>query len=155
MAAAIVGIGLFTVPIEKAQAQVLSPSHITGVTLYAAESSDYELTHGIVGIEVDIDVFDTSAIVDPEDTYAVHSFWPGRYYYLIDDFGDSSTRTESYWYFDPLPAGNYYHVKFFVKDSEEDCIEVIIWVGADGSVSAMGYDSDGNSYSVDVTVEWP
>ena len=75
---AIVGAGLLAAPLEQAQAQVLSPSHITGVTLYADEVSDYDLTHGIVGIDVDIDVFDTGAIVDPNDRYDVLVFSLGR-----------------------------------------------------------------------------
>lgn len=42
VAAVAVRIGLLCALVEKAQ--VLSPFHITEVTLYAAEASDYELT---------------------------------------------------------------------------------------------------------------
>ena len=151
---AIVGAGLLAAPLEQAQAQVLSPSHITGVTLYAAEASDYDLTYGFVGIDVDIDVFDTSAILDPSLAYDVWVFFPWpSFRQWIRNFGNSAYRTESEYYFPPLPAGDYYTVKFYKVDDPDDCIKVTIWVGLDGDISATGYDSDGNSYSVDVTVE--
>jgi len=51
------------------QAQVLSPSHIIRVTLYDVEASNYDLSHGIAGIDVDFHVFDTSS------DYEVVSIW--------------------------------------------------------------------------------
>lgn len=72
---------------------------------------------------------------------------------MIENFGNSAYRTESEYYFWPLPAGDYYTVKFYKVGDTDDCIKITIWVGLDGDISAMGYDSDGNSYSVDVTVE--
>ena len=147
---AIVGAGLLAAPLEQAQAQVLSPSHITGVTLECVHPSD--ATSGIWSISVDIDVFDTSS------DYDVRVWWPGLIFFVIEEnFGSSAYRTVFSPPFDffipPLVGdyGNYYTVKF--EKNSDDCIKVVIWVGADGDVSAMGYDSDGNSYSVDVTVE--
>jgi len=151
---AIVGAGLLVAPLEQAQAQVLSPSHITGVTLYAAEASDYDLTHGFVGIDVDIDVFDTGAILDPALAYDVLVYFPWPSFRReIRNFGNSAYRTESAYYFPPLPAGDYYTVKFYKVGDPDDCIKVTIWVGLDGDISATGYDSDGNQYSVAVTVK--
>ena len=71
---ATVGAGLLAAPLEQAEAQVLSPSHITGVTLECVHPSD--ATSGIVGIDVDIDVFDTGAILDPSLAYDVRVHWP-------------------------------------------------------------------------------
>ena len=150
---AIVGAGLLAAPLEKAEAQVLSPSHITGVTLKFSKPSRPNPV-GIVSISVHIDVFDTGAIVDPTDTYDVNSYWPWYQWKPITNFGDSSTRTEeSPPFFELLPIGDCYYVKFFRADNPDDCIKVKICVRSSRSVSATGYDSDGNSYSVDVTVE--
>ena len=121
---AIVGAGLLAAPLEQAQAQVLSPSHITGVTLECVHPSD--VTSGIVGIDVHIDVFDTGAILDDALAYDVLVWWPREYFWEIDNFGNSAYRTESAYYFPPLPAGDYYHVKFFKSDDTDDCIKVII-----------------------------
>ena len=152
IAAIVGGAGLLAAPLEQAEAQVLSPSGFSGVTLECVHPSD--ATSGIVGISVDIHVFDTGAIVDPNDTYDVDVWWPWWGWDRIRNFGNSSIRTESaYYFFWPLPAGDYYTVKFYKVGDPDDCIKVVIWVGLDGEVSAMEYDSDGNSRPVDVTVE--
>ena len=53
-ASAVVGIGLLAAPFESAQAQVLSPSHVTGVQLWSTEV-------GVYFIVVDFHAFDTSS----------------------------------------------------------------------------------------------
>ena len=141
---AIVGAGLLAAPLEQAEAQVLSPSHISGITL---ETSSF----GIHCISVDFHVFDTSS------DYVVRCWWPSPdrlRTYLHPDFDESAYWTDLECYFFPLPFGNYYTVEFEMEDDSSDWIEVTFWVGLDGYV-AYGWatDSDGRSYSVDVTVE--
>ena len=63
ISSAVVGIGLLAAPFESAQAQVLSPSHVTGVQLWATEV-------GVYFIVVDFHAFDTSS------DYVVMAVWP-------------------------------------------------------------------------------
>ncbi len=106
VAAAVVGISLLPTPIHQTQAQVLSPSHISGVTLYAAEASDFNLSSDIEAISVDFHVFDTSPILALSLAYDVLSFWtndePGLAIHFIPDFGSSAYRTASWEYSRPL-----------------------------------------------------
>ena len=150
---AIVGAGLLAAPLEQAQAQVLSPSAINEVTLWVPDGKS--AASGISAIILDIHVFDTSAILDPDLAYAVEVYWPvAGDRDLIRNFGDRAVRTEYSWYYFPaLPAGNTYTVKFYMADDPDDCIKIVIEVSSDGDVSATEYDSDGNYRSVDVTIE--
>lgn len=50
-----------------------------------------------------------------------------------------------------LPLGDIYVVELDNVDDSSNWIEVEIWVGLDGSDSAMVYHFDDRSYSVDFT----
>lgn len=71
-----------------------------------------------MGISVDIDVFDTGAIVDTNDRYDVLIYWPQMIWPdWIENFGSPAYRTEdSPFYFWLLPASDYYTVKFYKFD---------------------------------------
>ena len=72
---------------EQAQAQVLSPSHVTGVTV---ETVDLGGEGDIISkISIDFDVFDTSS------DYDVFVHWPNGRYTVINDFPDSAYHTAS------------------------------------------------------------
>ena len=152
IASAVVGIGLFAAPMESAQAQVLSPSHVTGVTVETIDLSGGGDALGIQKISVDFDVFDTSS------DYIVDVTWPLGKYNGIWDFPDSAYHTASRRLFALPPVrdntGWYWTVKFKMREDSSDFIEVYIFLDPLGNVeSAAAYDSDGNWYDVPLTVE--
>ena len=86
-AAAVVGVGLLCLPIESVQGQVLSPSHVSGVSVETVDlGGDGD---DISKISIDFDVFDTSS------DYDVFVHWPHGRYTVINDFPDSAYHTAS------------------------------------------------------------
>lgn len=138
IASAVVGIGLFTAPFESAQAQVLSPSHVIGVQLWSTEV-------GVYFIVVDFHAFDTSS------DYVVMAVWPDGIEVAFS-FWNRAYPVLGWSFLNPLAFGDYHECRFYRDDvGSSDWIDVDIWVGLDGSASAWVTDSDGRSYSIDVT----
>ena len=130
---ALVVAGLLAAPLEKAEAQTGIPE-VTHFFLFANEASDYELTHGWWGATADLDT--SSAGVEWDEVTET----------LSEDRGNPPTLYDGYFKLRITPRSD---------EGKGDCIDVFFYVDRSGnraSVSAWVEDSEGNYYTVDVTV---
>ena len=125
----IVGAGLLAAPLEQAEAQTGMPE-VTHLFLFANEASDYELTHGWYDVWANLDT--SSAYFKWDDVDYTRWEFPGN----------------------PTLYHGYFVLTITPRSEEGlgDFIDVFFYVGLDGSVSAWVEDSEGNEYTVDVTV---
>ena len=160
--AAVVGIGLFLAPMEKAQGQSSNPAPptVSSVTLTSEEASDYELNSGGFTVSVRLNLGGSGWCV----------YIPGRGVCtiargsLVADFrdlqsskGDWATYGLAFNFsktFSTHVGGGYYLVDMRPLNHPESWIELWIYVNPlTGSVDAwVEDDSAGSYYSVDISV---
>ena len=167
VAAAVVGIGLFLAPMEKAQGQ------FSGSGIATVPEVDLDSFSFIVAGDLDMSIsFDFGSAFAPVFHWS-GIYWLGNDWGWVsvdggfEDFRDGRAtvlpfRTESYYY--PGSRSDYYVCRFgYVDDSgglsiDEDSgwVEVWVWTGYGGygssGPSAWVYDSDGNRYDVDLAI---
>ena len=167
VAAAVVGIGLFLVPMESAQGQ-FSGSGMSTVTQVDLDSFSFvgagelrmslSISHGSVFI---IPVFYWSGIYGNAAYWAWKSIDGDREDYFGRFVSLGPAQVKSYYY--PGNRGDYYVCRFGPNDWDVSTpsvdesagwVEVWVWTGtATSSPSAYVYDSDGNFYYVDLSID--
>ena len=176
VAAAVVGIGLFLAPMEKAQAQLSGSGMATVSQVNLSEFSfgsadDLVMSLYLVygsGMTVVLDTFYWSGIYgDDEDwswisvtgtredfrTYRASHF-PVQTYYYPGNRSDYYVCRFGYVDFDAPVGGG---VSGYPIDEDLGWVEVWVWTGNGGygssGPSAYVYDSDGNFYYVDLSID--
>ena len=164
VAAAVVGIGLFLAPMEKAQAQ----GHRLGTVTQVDLDSFSFIVAGDLDMSISFDfgsafapVFHWSGIYWGDSGWTWKSIDGGLENFLAGYVSVLPFQVTPYYY--PGSRSDYYVCRFgpvgpvgsgLSIDESAGWVEVWVWTGtATHSPSAYVYDSDGNSYDVDLAID--